>query len=67
MNQHGAFMSMLYTGSGRTINGRRVNIPLVSTVIGNRNDKCFCGSGLKFKKCCIDKIDQPYKLKAKSL
>jgi SEC-C motif len=29
------------------------------TVIGNslpgRNDPCFCGSGKKFKKCCIDK------------
>lgn len=20
-----------------------------------RNEKCFCGSGKKFKKCCIDK------------
>jgi uncharacterized protein YchJ len=23
-----------------------------------RNDKCPCGSGIKFKKCCIDKINQ---------
>lgn len=22
----------------------------------NRNDPCPCGSGLKFKKCCIDKL-----------
>lgn len=36
--------------------------PLVSTIIGNRNDKCFCGSGLKFKKCCIDKVEHPYKI-----
>jgi len=21
-----------------------------------RNDKCFCGSGLKYKKCCINKV-----------
>ena len=21
----------------------------------SRNDKCFCGSGKKFKKCCINK------------
>ena len=24
--------------------------------IANRNDKCPCDSGLKFKKCCINKI-----------
>jgi len=23
----------------------------------NRNSKCPCGSGLKFKKCCINKKD----------
>ena len=23
-----------------------------------RNDICPCGSGIKFKKCCIDKINQ---------
>ena len=22
-----------------------------------KNAKCSCGSGLKYKKCCIDKID----------
>lgn len=21
-----------------------------------RNAKCFCGSGIKFKKCCVDKL-----------
>jgi hypothetical protein len=28
--------------------------PIISTKIG-RNDPCPCGSGLKYKKCCIDK------------
>lgn len=23
----------------------------------NRNDPCLCGSGKKYKKCCIDKIE----------
>lgn len=31
---------------------RRVNI--------GRNDVCLCGSGLKFKRCCVDKV-QIYK------
>ena len=22
----------------------------------NRNEKCFCGSGKKFKKCCLRKV-----------
>lgn len=25
----------------------------------SRNDRCLCGSGLKYKKCCMDKIKQP--------
>ncbi|MGM0594272.1 MAG: UPF0149 family protein, partial [Pseudomonadota bacterium] len=29
--------------------------PAVSTKVG-RNEPCPCGSGLKYKKCCIDKI-----------
>jgi hypothetical protein len=24
-----------------------------------RNDPCFCGSGKKFKKCCLGKGEQP--------
>ena len=24
-----------------------------------RNDKCPCGSGLKYKKCCMNKPDDP--------
>ncbi len=31
-----------------------INIPAVSIKIG-RNDPCPCGSGKKYKKCCIDK------------
>jgi len=30
---------------------------LVRRVEIGRNDKCPCNSGLKFKKCCIDKIN----------
>lgn len=30
-----------------------------------RNDPCPCGSGKKYKKCCIPKYDQPVKLAAK--
>jgi len=25
-----------------------------------RNDPCSCGSGKKFKKCCLDKPDQEW-------
>ena len=31
---------------------------LVRRVKIGRNDKCPCNSGLKFKKCCIDKINK---------
>jgi len=31
---------------------------LVRRVKVGRNDPCPCGSGLKFKKCCISKVDQ---------
>lgn len=27
--------------------------------IPGRNDTCRCGSGKKFKKCCLDKATQP--------
>ena len=42
-----------------TYRGRNVTIEEWSELsqregIG-RNDKCFCGSGKKFKKCCINK------------
>lgn len=33
-----------------------MNKTLVDKKIG-RNDPCICGSGQKFKKCCIDKIE----------
>jgi len=36
-------------GKGHTL-VRRVKI--------GRNEPCPCGSGLKFKKCCISKVDQ---------
>lgn len=30
--------------------------------VAGRNDPCPCGSGKKYKKCCIDKIQQPTSL-----
>lgn len=30
---------------------------LVRQIQVGRNDPCPCGSGVKFKKCCIDKVD----------
>lgn len=30
---------------------------LVRRVKVGRNEKCPCGSGVKFKKCCIDKVE----------
>lgn len=38
--------------------------PLVALKTPKRNDKCLCGSGLKFKNCCIDKNTNPYKSKS---
>lgn len=32
-----------------------INLPAVSVKIG-RNDPCPCGSGKKYKRCCIDKL-----------
>jgi len=34
------------------------------TIKFKRNDKCPCGSGKKFKKCCIEKISNRQPLKA---
>lgn len=31
-----------------------------------RNDKCPCGSGKKYKKCCLIKIDQLAKVTLKA-
>jgi len=28
----------------------------------NRNDPCFCGSGLKYKKCCLNKIETKFQI-----
>jgi uncharacterized protein YecA (UPF0149 family) len=30
------------------------NYSILRKSLADRNDKCPCGSGLKFKKCCID-------------
>ena len=42
------------------INGKvfkKNNHQLIEIVLDlQRNDPCICGSGKKFKKCCIDKI-----------
>ena len=34
---------------------KAAHTPIVKKYKINRNDKCPCGSGLKFKNCCIDK------------
>src|SRR5689334_20957569 len=36
------------------------NVALSITI--SRNDICFCGSGSKYKKCCIDKSDEERRL-----
>ena len=38
------------------LNTQRRYIP--PQIVG-RNEPCPCGSGKKYKKCCIDKVDQP--------
>ena len=42
------------------LNFQRRYIPIKVT---GRNEPCPCGSGLKYKKCCIDKLQQPTKPK----
>ena len=32
---------------------------LIKRIKIGRNAKCPCGSGQKFKKCCIDKVNKP--------
>ena len=27
-----------------------------------RNDKCLCGSGLKYKRCCLNKVQEEKKV-----
>ena len=46
----------------------RINTPtLIKNKIPGRNDPCICGSGKKFKKCCLKKFEdgtyQKYKEK----
>ena len=36
-------------------NARLTPVPRAVCFKANRNDKCPCGSGLKFKRCCINK------------
>ncbi len=38
--------------------GKRVNKPIVKKKKIGRNDPCPCGSGKKYKKCCLT-IDNP--------
>jgi len=45
------------------LNFQRRYIP---SKVAGRNDPCPCGSGLKYKKCCIDKLQQPTKPEEKS-
>ena len=40
---------------GKTIHDRQIDTTYVADVKVGRNDKCPCGSGKKYKKCCIGK------------
>jgi hypothetical protein len=40
-------------------------MPLVNIYKIGRNEPCPCGSGLKFKKCCLDPKEKPNKEIAK--
>lgn len=33
-------------------------IPVKAPVLPGRNDPCYCGSGKKFKKCCLNQDEQ---------
>jgi len=33
---------------------------MVKKPVPQRNEKCYCGSGLKYKNCCISKLTNPY-------
>ena len=35
----------------------RIKLSLAKTFRVRRNDKCPCGSGLKYKKCCMRKLN----------
>ena len=39
---------------GKNVRGSRANIRTEPKI--NRNEICKCGSGIKFKKCCLNKI-----------
>lgn len=36
---------------------KAAHTPLIKEYKIGRNDPCPCGSGLKFKKCCINKLE----------
>lgn len=40
----------------RNLKGRKIAFQKISAQKIGRNDPCPCGSGKKFKKCCIDKV-----------
>ena len=65
-NRHGLDMKILRVSSllrqtKRTKDSRLFNEPAGAepvtshNVIRNRNDPCVCGSGKKFKRCCLGK------------
>jgi len=65
-NLEGDFVKEFFGGATEgelleKMNGRlevlkAVGHTLVRRVKIGRNDLCPCGSGIKFKKCCIDKV-----------
>jgi uncharacterized protein YchJ len=42
----------------RQIAEERAFLPLPGTRLPGRNDPCFCGSGAKFKKCCLSRVER---------
>ena len=40
---------------GMTIHDRENKLEPISTVKIGRNEPCLCGSGKKYKKCCLNK------------
>lgn len=42
----------------KEINNEPAFIPASNSKVPGRNDKCFCGSGKKYKKCCLEKVNR---------
>ena len=52
-------MAYVYNRNSSTIQRMCKNHPHVAENKLGRNDPCHCGSGVKYKKCCIDAVYKP--------